>query len=99
MKRRRKKKRMEMSKILLIVSDMMVLVTLIFSFMAIFKMMDVSPLTYLIPGVFGLASVAHGFYFWKAKAENINKFKMSGQDPERTELFSEDEIENFPKLG
>lgn len=66
-----------MSKILLIVSDILAIGTTIFTFIAVFTTKDTSPLVYLIPGVFGLASVAHGFYFWKAKNENLHKY---GQD-------------------
>ena len=63
-----------MSKILLIVSDIITSVTVIGTFVAVFWMKDISPLAFLIPGVFGLSSIAHGFYFWKAKAENLHKF-------------------------
>lgn len=63
-----------MSKILLNRADILAIATAIFTFIAVFKTGDTSPLMYLIPGVFGLASVAHGFYFWKAKAENLRKF-------------------------
>jgi len=35
---------------------------------------DSSPLIALITGVFSLASIAFGFYFWKAKNENIRKY-------------------------
>lgn len=77
---------MEMSKILLIVSDVMAGVTVILTFIGVFMTKDLSPLAFLIPGVFGLSTVAHGFYFWKAKAENLKKFgqedkiTMSGGD-------------------
>ena len=84
--RAKHRKPFEMSKILLIVSDVIMSVTVIGTFFAVFYMSDTSPLAYLIPGVFGLSSVAHGFYFWKAKAENLQKFgqeekiTMSGND-------------------
>lgn len=32
------------------------------------------PLSSLIVGVFTLASIAFGFYYWKAKNENIRKY-------------------------
>ena len=75
-----------MSKILLIVSDMFAGATVILTFIAVFITRDLSPLAFLIPGVFGLSTVAHGFYYWKAKAENMKKFgqtdkiTMSGGD-------------------
>ena len=39
-----------------------------------FVLQDATPLAYLIPAVFGLAATSHGFYYWKAKAENLNKW-------------------------
>jgi formate hydrogenlyase subunit 3/multisubunit Na+/H+ antiporter MnhD subunit len=35
---------------------------------------DASALVALITGVFSLASLAFGFYYWKAKNENIRKY-------------------------
>lgn len=75
-----------MSKKLLIASDVTMSITVILTFAAVFILKDISPLAYLIPAVFGMSSVAHGFYFWKAKAENLhkygqdNKITMSGGD-------------------
>ena len=34
------------------------------------------PLVEMIKGTFVLASVAVGFYYWKAKAENMHKYKQ-----------------------
>lgn len=93
-KQQEQKKKTEMSKILLIVSDIMAAITVILTFTAVFVLKDVSPLVYLIPGVFGLSSVAHGFYFWKAKAENLHKFgldrkiTMSGGDADESVDYS-----------
>ena len=70
-----------MSKILLRNSDIMAAVTVIGTFVVVFVTRDTSPLAYLIPAVFGLSTIAHGFYFWKAKAENLHKF---GQDDKIT---------------
>lgn len=66
----------ETSKILLIISDIFSGITIIGTFAAVFEIRDISPLIYLIPGVFALSSIAHGFYFWKAKAENLHKFDL-----------------------
>ena len=59
----------------------MAAVTVAGTFVVVFVTRDTSPLAYLIPGVFGLSTIAHGFYFWKAKAENLHKF---GQDDKIT---------------
>lgn len=52
----------------------MVVIVTIATVVAVFVLSDVTPLEYLIAGVFGLASTSTGFYFWKAKNENIRKF-------------------------
>lgn len=40
----------------------------------VFKTSDPTPLVYLVPSVFTALSAGLGFYFWKAKAENIYKY-------------------------
>ena len=72
--RRRKKRKIETSKLLLVVSDFMAAVVLVGTIVAVFILQDASPLAYLIPAVFGLSATSHGFYYWKAKAENLNKW-------------------------
>ena len=41
-----------------------------------FILHDSSPLVTLIDGVCKLSTIAVGFYFWKAKAENLHKYKQ-----------------------
>lgn len=74
MRQRRKKKKIETSKLLLIVSDVMAAVVLVSTIVAVFILQTAEPLIYLIPAVFGLSATSHGFYYWKAKAENLNKW-------------------------
>lgn len=71
---KKKKKKIETSKLLLLISDLMAAVVLVSAIVAVFVLRDASPLMYLIPAVFGLAGTSHGFYYWKAKAENLNKW-------------------------
>lgn len=52
---------------------------------------DAQPLTNYVIGVFGLASIAVGFYYWKAKNENLNKYA-------KKYLRSGDIKEYFPDL-
>ena len=85
--RRRNKKKVETSKLLLIVSDVMAAVVLVSAIVAVFILRDPTPLEYLIPAVFALASASHGFYYWKAKAENLNKW---GQGSNITDLREEE---------
>lgn len=40
---------------------------------------DISPLREYVIGAFSLATVSHGFYYWKAKNENLHKY---GKDEE-----------------
>ena len=87
MRQRRKKKRIETSKLLLIVSDVMAAVVLISAIVAVFILQTAEPLIYLIPAVFGLSATSHGFYYWKAKAENVNKW---GQGSNITDLREEE---------
>ena len=66
-------KNAEFSKKLLVFIE--VLVLLCFCLVAASVIMgDSSPLESLIVGVFSLASLAFGFYFWKARSENIKKY-------------------------
>ena len=87
MRQRRKKKKIETSKLLLIVSDVMAAVVLVSTIVAVFILRDATPLEFLIPAVFALASASHGFYYWKAKAENLNKW---GQGSNITDLREEE---------
>lgn len=69
-----KRKKTETSKILLIVSDILTGIVAATAIIAVFALKDTSPLIYLIPAAFGLSATSHGFYYWKAKAENLQKF-------------------------
>ena len=89
-------KRMEFSKKLLVFIEGLVIALFILTCIAVFKG-DASALVALITGVFSLASIAFGFYFWKAKAENIRKYakKLSPEEIEKVaaayfSIFKED---------
>lgn len=77
-KKKKIKRKIETSKFLLLVSDTMAAITIVFTILSVFVLQDSSPLAYLIPAVFGLAATSHGFYYWKAKAENLNKWNKQG---------------------
>lgn len=68
------RKRIETSKALLLYSDTLTSIVLVVTIIAVFKAQNTEPLAYLIPAVFGLSATSHGFYYWKAKAENLNKW-------------------------
>ena len=69
-----KKRSKETSKKLLVFTVAMVILITIVTVIAVFVLSDATPLEYLIGGIFGLASTSFGFYFWKAKNENIAKY-------------------------
>ena len=89
-------KNMEFSKRLLLFVQALIIALFIFTAVATFKGY-VDALVALITGVFSLASIAFGFYFWKAKAENIRKYakKLSPEEIEKVaaayfSIFKED---------
>ena len=59
-------------KLLYFVTDMIVL-AFVAVVISIFLGMS-EPLVVFITGLFSLASIAFGFYYWKAKNENIRKY-------------------------
>ena len=66
-------KNAEWSKKLLVFIELLIIATFILVMIATLKG-DASALVALITGVFSLASLAFGFYYWKAKNENIRKY-------------------------
>ena len=66
-------KKIEFSKKLLIFTEFIVTFVCILSAISVL-MGNSDPLTALITASFGLASMSFGFYFWKAKNENIKKW-------------------------
>lgn len=66
-------KKAEWSKKLLVFIELLIIATFILVMIATI-MGDTSALVAMITGVFSLASLAFGFYYWKAKNENIRKY-------------------------
>lgn len=96
MKRYKCRRKFETSKVFvyLILGAVAVVVGLAFRLMA--RTGDLSALGEIIIGIFGLASVATGFYFNKAKAENKIKLKKENGIPLSEEDFdSEEQEENL----
>lgn len=77
---------METSKKLLIFVITLVILITIITTIAVFVIADVTPLEVLITGIFGLASTAFGFYFWKAKNENLAKYGDNVDNVEEIDL-------------
>jgi hypothetical protein len=85
----KKKRSKETSKILLwlllIMCGVVGVSTLVYTFIA----HDSAPLVTLIERLFALASIGVGFYYWKAKNENLHKYK---QDHKIGDIDYEDEV-------
>lgn len=77
-------KNIEFSKRLLLFVQILIIALFILTTVATIKGNE-GALIALITGVFSLASIAFGFYFWKAKNENIRKYskKLSKEDIEK----------------
>lgn len=78
-------KKWETSKLLLVVLlaglGLITLSTIIFSL----SIREPSPLVTLIEGYIKLCSIAVGFYYWKAKCENMQKYKHTEKIGEITD--------------
>ena len=83
----KKLKNVEFSKRLLAFIEVLVLLCFCLTAAAVL-MGDATALVALITGVFSLASVAFGFYFWKARSENIRKYAKDIK-PEDAKIFAE----------
>ena len=69
-------KRIETSKKILIFCDTLTTLSVFSAFAVALSGNDTSGLSEIAVAVVGLSATAHGFYFWKAKAENLHKFKQ-----------------------
>lgn len=83
-------KNAEWSKKLLVFIECLILITFCLVVAAVI-MGDASALTAFITGVFSLASLAFGFYYWKAKNENVRKYaKLSEEDTEKVRKIAQE---------
>ena len=60
-----------------------------FTLVMVWRTLDLSPLSYLIPACFAEFATATGFYYSKAKAENKIKLMKSEGVPITSEDFNE----------
>lgn len=68
-------KKVEFSKLIMIFSGAVVLLTTAFTIFMIYRTENLDPLVYLIPAAFGEFATASGFYYSKAKIENRIKLR------------------------
>lgn len=75
-------------KLLYFVTDIIVL-TFVVVIISMFLGMS-EPLVVFITGLFSLATIAFGFYYWKAKNENIRKYAktISKEDAEKIAAYA-----------
>lgn len=74
---------MEFSKKIFIGVSIATITVAIFSMYMMYKTNDLSPMSFLIGSVFAEFATATGFYYWKAKNENIIKLGGGINDIER----------------
>lgn len=73
----------EFAKRLLMFIEVLLLLTFILVVVALF-LGFIEGVTAWVAGVFSLATIAVGFYYWKAKNENIRKYsKLSSEEVEK----------------
>ena len=73
----RKPKKVEFSKLILIVASIINVSVIIFSCVMIWRTCDLSPLAYLVPSVAAEVATGTGFYYNKAKTENKIKLMIA----------------------
>lgn len=78
-------KNIEFSKKLLIFIQVLIIALFVLTTIATFKGL-VDALIAMITGVFSLATIAFGFYFWKARSENIRKYAKSISEEDAVKL-------------
>lgn len=85
MSRVKKKPKMEFSKKILIVAGVINGIVITFTMVMIWRTLDLTPLTYLIPSVAAEVATGTGFYYSKAKVENrIKLMKQNKVEPNDT---------------
>lgn len=73
----KRKNKTEFSKKILIVVSIATLLIVVASFILMWETRDLSPLSYIITGIFAELASATGFYYWKAKNENMLKIDQN----------------------
>lgn len=78
-------RKMEFSKKIMIAAGVLNVVVILFTLVMVWRTLDLSPLSYLIPSVAAEVATGTGFYYSKAKVENrIKLMKANGLKPDET---------------
>ena len=88
-RRKRKKAPMEFSKKILIFAAILNIITVVFTFVMVWRTMDSSPLTVLIPAVAAETVTGTGFYYSKARVENRIKLMKANRVEPTESSFTE----------
>ena len=67
----------EFSKAILVVIAVAILLVVVFAMIMMAITQDLSPIDWILGGLFSLANVAVGFYYWKARKENEIKLRVA----------------------
>ena len=86
---KRKKAPMEFSKKILIFAAILNVITVFFTFVMLWRTMDTSPLTVLIPAVAAETATGTGFYYSKARMENRIKLMKANRVEPTESSFTE----------
>lgn len=86
---KRKKAPMEFSKKILIFAAILNIITVVFTFVMVWRTMDTSPLTVLIPAVAAETATGTGFYYSKARVENRIKLMKANRVEPTESSFTE----------
>ena len=68
--------KIDTSKKILIYCDVMTVLIILAAFIVSVCGVEMTGLAEIVVAFIGLTATAHGFYFWKAKCENLHKFKQ-----------------------
>lgn len=88
-RRKHKKAPMEFSKKILIFAAILNIITVVFTFVMVWRTMDSSPLTVLIPAVAAETATGTGFYYSKARVENRIKLMKANRVEPTESSFTE----------
>ena len=86
--------KMEFSKKILILVALVTIIVIAYTLVMVAITRDLMPLNYLIPALFGEVATGTGFYYWKAKQENMIKLKQT-QTPCESVSPEEENFETF----
>ena len=71
---------MEFSKKILLIAFISTTLVVLFSCVLMWRTGDLSPLNVILGGLFAETTAGTGFYYWKAKNENMVKINNSKED-------------------